>query len=126
MIFRGGPMDEDKRIVLSREGSESRPAQVSGWMGPCRTNRRQLEVRHGGFGGVARQSNSRQSFRQAISYCHRLARRRADGMFPPPLFHADVAQLVEQPFRKPQVTGSIPVVGSIIFPVPNGCANRSG
>src|SRR6266481_3470220 len=27
--------------------------------------------------------------------------------------HADVAQLVEQRFRKPQVTGSNPVVGSI-------------
>jgi hypothetical protein len=28
---------------------------------------------------------------------------------------ADVAQLVEQRFRKPQVTGSNPVVGSSIF-----------
>jgi len=28
---------------------------------------------------------------------------------------ADVAQLVEQRFRKPQVAGSIPAVGSLIF-----------
>ena len=33
-----------------------------------------------------------------------------DAMFCP--FPADVAQLVEQRFRKPQVTGSNPVVGS--------------
>ncbi len=28
--------------------------------------------------------------------------------------NADVAQLVEQRFRKPQVVGSIPIVGSIL------------
>ena len=39
----------------------------------------------------------------------RLLRQSADGIFPA---RADVAQLVEQRFRKPQVTGSNPVVGS--------------
>ncbi len=29
--------------------------------------------------------------------------------------NADVAQLVEQRFRKPQVVGSIPIVGSILY-----------
>ena len=32
----------------------------------------------------------------------------------PPPDQADVAQLVEQRFRKPQVTGSNPVVGSTV------------
>ena len=35
---------------------------------------------------------------------------------------ADVAQLVEQRFRKPQVTGSNPVVGFLYFPIAHrGC-----
>ncbi len=37
---------------------------------------------------------------------------------------ADVAQLVEQRFRKPQVTGSNPVVGSLLFTLVNGIFPR--
>ena len=37
-----------------------------------------------------------------------------EGKWPFQSGNADVAQLVEQRFRKPQVTGSNPVVGSIL------------
>ncbi len=45
----------------------------------------------------------------------RLLTQSADGIF---AARADVAQLVEQRFRKPQVTGSNPVVGSLINDAP--------
>ena len=49
----------------------------------------------------------------------RLCQAPVDAMFA----RADVAQLVEQRFRKPQVAGSIPAVGSLIFdcelPIPD-------
>jgi hypothetical protein len=38
----------------------------------------------------------------------------SEGKWPFQSGNADVAQLVEQRFRKPQVTGSNPVVGSIL------------
>jgi hypothetical protein len=41
-----------------------------------------------------------------------------DAMFRP-ASRADVAQLVEQRFRKPQVTGSNPVVGSVNYQLHN-------
>ena len=41
----------------------------------------------------------------------------ADGIF---AARADVAQLVEQRFRKPQVTGSNPVVGCPLFRISDG------
>src|SRR5438270_7432713 len=51
--------------------------------------------------------------RSAKHLCSRLARIKSGCNLPPP-DQADVAQLVEQRFRKPQVTGSNPVVGSMV------------
>ena len=48
-------------------------------------------------------------FAQRSAVVERLCQAPADAMFCP--LRADVAQLVEQRFRKPQVTGSNPVVG---------------
>jgi hypothetical protein len=47
----------------------------------------------------------------------RLLTQSADGIF---AVRADVAQLVEQRFRKPQVTGSNPVVGCPLFWISDG------
>jgi hypothetical protein len=55
-------------------------------------------------------SGKRLCFRLRLPSC------RGRGRVPslPPPDQADVAQLVEQRFRKPQVTGSNPVVGSMV------------
>src|SRR5438046_9442278 len=79
--------------------------------------------------GAGRMADAARVLQRLICAWHReaatvsgLLTQSADGIF---AACADVAQLVEQRFRKPQVSGSNPVVGCILFLISVGvCVGR--
>ena len=122
-IFDRGVVGEANTIRIGTQGTQGTTfiAGISGATVPALKSPACLCVSERGAGRMA---DAARVLQRLICAWHReaatvsgLLTQSADGIF---AACADVAQLVEQRFRKPQVTGSNPVVGCPLFRISDG------